>query len=337
MFSVTWRGADMGAIWCMAVQPALQVGGSAPRCRWSKGWHAWHGQPWPRPLAALPPVSRPLPSQTAPQGCSVGHPRLLCHPCLAAACGVRRGGRRGGRVQAGLRACGTAAAAPHARGRCGVGGATGVRRWHAAMRVLWSHAVRSAWLARPAASPRLRLVGSATHSPPSHGRGAGWRLEGAALALKSPQQLGGYEGLFAGKVEERKERLKGARLPGGCWVGRSARGGRRACSRRCAMRFTGCLQQRLGPLSAVGHSTVMHASTQHACVRRRGCRGGGGGAPRGMERARRRGGVAGQRRRGGHGALPVDRQPVTGCVGAGRCKAPLSFWGRERLGEDCAC
>ncbi len=44
---------------------------------------------------------------------------------------------------------------------------------------------------------------------------AGWRLEGAALALKSSQQMSGYRGLFAGKVEERKERLAGARLPGG--------------------------------------------------------------------------------------------------------------------------
>lgn len=59
---------------------------------------------------------------------------------------------------------------------------------------------------------------------------AGWRLEGAALALKSPQQMSAYRGLFAGKVEERKERLQGARLPGGCggqggWVATASRRG----------------------------------------------------------------------------------------------------------------
>lgn len=31
MFSVTWRGSDMGAIWSMAVQPAMQVGGQRRR------------------------------------------------------------------------------------------------------------------------------------------------------------------------------------------------------------------------------------------------------------------------------------------------------------------
>lgn len=44
---------------------------------------------------------------------------------------------------------------------------------------------------------------------------AGCRMEGVALAVKTPQQMGRVSSLFAGKVVERGPSLKGARLPGG--------------------------------------------------------------------------------------------------------------------------
>lgn len=38
MFSVTWRGSDMGAIWSMAVQPAMQVCAAVARFLGSLLW-----------------------------------------------------------------------------------------------------------------------------------------------------------------------------------------------------------------------------------------------------------------------------------------------------------
>lgn len=60
--------------------------------------------------------------------------------------------------------------------------------------------------------------------------GAGLRLQGATLAVRTPGQMARDHGLFAGKVMERMVELKKARLPGGRaaapgppWLARAAR------------------------------------------------------------------------------------------------------------------
>lgn len=82
-------------------------------------------------------------------------------------------------------------------------------------------------------------------------------MEGAALALKSPTQLSAYRGLFAGKVEERKERLHNARLPGE-FACDSCGGGTRGCRAR-RLRLNQCCLC----IPQVAAAVVLQANSVH--------------------------------------------------------------------------
>lgn len=121
---------------------------------------------------------------------------------------------------------------------------------------------------------------------------AGLRLEDGALAVRGARELEAGHGLFCGKVVERQGNVKGARLPG-------------ASSSACAA----ALLRGHGWRDAMGQRACRSDLRDESEPLRPRLlrRGGRGGAPRGVERPRRRAGrVAGQRWRSGPGALPAD-------------------------------